>query len=176
MHRPQETPPKLSELALNILWNLAFRSEANRNQLGRLGVIPPLVGILMRKSSTGVLRQQAARLLASVTSQHAENHHEAVAKGAIVPLVAMLSGNDADKVTNTQQVTAAMHMGCIATAGQWFKSILDKIVRLLLQIPHAAIILAVQHACMALEVCRSCRAYACSVLLSPVLLLDADSS
>ncbi|KAK9797019.1 hypothetical protein WJX73_007524 [Symbiochloris irregularis] len=93
----EDTPSKLSELALNILWNLAFRSEANRNQLGRLGVVPPLVGILMRGSSTGALRQQAARLLASVISQHQENHHEAVSKGAIVPLVAMLSGSDADK-------------------------------------------------------------------------------
>lgn len=94
----QDTPARLSELALNILWNLAFRSEANRNQLGRLGVVAPIVGILMRESSNGALRQQAARLLASVTSQHLENQQEAVSKGAIVPLVAMLTGSDADKV------------------------------------------------------------------------------
>ena len=84
------------ELALSILANLAFRSEANRNQLGLLGVVPPLAALLCREGAG--LRQQAARLLASVVCQHPDNHAQAVSCGAIQPLVEMLAGNDADKV------------------------------------------------------------------------------
>lgn len=91
----QGTSPKLTELAISTLWNLAFRSEANRSQLGMLGGVAPLAGILT-KASPG-LKQQAARLLASVIFQHPENHAQAVTSGVIPPLVAMLSGDDADK-------------------------------------------------------------------------------
>lgn len=87
---------KLMELALATLWNLAYRSEANRSQLGLLGLVPPLARIL--SSDDALVRQSAARLLASITFQHAENHSQAVASGVIPPLVAMLSGDDCDKV------------------------------------------------------------------------------
>lgn len=93
----QAASPKLVDLALASLRNLAFRSEENCSLLGQLGVVQPLIDLIAQEGPDN--RQSAARLLASVIFKHAEMHAQAVSLGAIPPLVAMLAGDNNDKVT-----------------------------------------------------------------------------
>lgn len=75
--------------AAGALWNLAYKSEDNRNVIRNAGAIPPLVRLLKSYQPEG-MRREAARAISNLSCNNHANQVAIAASGAIPPLVHLL--------------------------------------------------------------------------------------